>query len=360
MDPYQVWHDHWFGKDVFGQNQRYQNAGLIRRYLECQDCREAAVLVGTSLSENTTVTDLKEITGLNNAVRLLAKGSYPVEHKYMLTRALNSGRVKVLFWEIYRNYVTSNFDQFPNANSFPVHLYTKAKTDDFAYFLNHDLFRHSIKLALGRSDWISSTDSLNSWHNKALKNRNYQIWNSPEVLVNLKSTWEPMIVNWQKSEPQWLQDAPVFDQYIVPIVENYPEVQFVFFIPPVSLVRQTQDGPERLSAKLALRKKLAALATAHRNVSLYAFDDYQPLVSDMAYYKDPGHYTKGVDRWILERMADSDQRFSITSENVREYGSGLWQLVLDYVPTSSCETSLEICGIFDPNVLPQSTESKTL
>jgi len=158
---------------LYSTNQRYQNAGLIRRFLECDDCSNAVVITGTSVSENTTLVDLRETTGLGNAVRLIAKGSYPIEHWHMLHRALASGNVSILFWEIYKNYAMPEYDQFPSENTFPVHLYTKTIADDYPYALNHNVFESSIKMLMpkydpvadrgGRYSWSTGLGSLNSW-----------------------------------------------------------------------------------------------------------------------------------------------------------------------------------------------------
>jgi hypothetical protein len=121
----------------------------------------------------------------------------------------------------------------------------------------------------------------------------------------------------------------------------------VFFAPPVSLARRGQDLADRLSGELVLRQKLASLADASDNVSLYAFDLYLPLVSDMKYYKDEGHFTAEINRWLLERMMAKDPRFALNAKDVKAQGEKLWNLAINYRRRSSCVDSPETCGVFD-------------
>lgn len=357
MDPYRVWHDHGFGEELYSTNQRYQNAGLIRRFLECDDCKEAAVITGTSVSENTTLDDLHISTGLDNAVRLIVKGSYPIEHWHMLQRALASGNVSVLFWEIYRNYALPEFDQFPSEDTFPEYLYTKTITDDYPYVFNHSVFGHSAKLLLHRYDWIPemggsfdwSPDlaTLNSWQAKAVEKGLYQRWNSHEMFQILTDRTEPRLAQWRDTTPDWSQSAPVFERFIAPLVAAHPEVEFVFFTPPVGLPRHSEELGDLLSSQLVLWKKLAELADAKENVSMFGFDLHLPLVSDMAYYKDAAHYTAAVNRWMLERIMARDPRFMLTGLKVVPYGEQLWNLAIEHRPFSSCIDNPMDCGNLD-------------
>lgn len=351
IDPYQVWHDPWLRADAYSENQRYQNAGLIRRFLECDTCEPAAVVVGTSLSENMSTEDIRVTTGMSNAVRLLAKGSKPVEHWHMLSRALASGNVQIVYWEVYRNFVREDYDQTPSSQVFPRYLYTPSLYDDFPYLLNHTNFGNALELLLGLSDWSSVPDTLNSWHAEALENKRYKNWNDASMVSMATDRVAPRIAKWGDTEPQWDTPVPVYERYILPLVDAYPDVQFVFFYPPVSLIRHGEDIEGTLSGQLVLRLKLASLAAERANVEVFMFDDYKPIVTDMAYYKDPGHYMKGVDKWMLERMQADDERFVLRPETARKRLQLLWDDVVLHLPRSSCVATPAYCGRLQDAVL---------
>jgi hypothetical protein len=348
VDPYRAWHDSGFMKDLYSTNQRYQNAGLIRRFLECDDCSKAAVIVGTSLSQNTSIDDLNSATGLDNAVRLIAEGSYPIEHKYMLERALASGKVSVVFWELYRHYASPDYDQFPEHGTFPMHLYTKTRADDYPYLFNHSVFSSAAKQFTGGLNWSTDLGTLNSWHAEALATNRYPKNNRAESLELVGRMVEPRIAALQGSSPDWSTEVPVFEEYIVPLVTKYPEVDFIFFAPPISLARTKENLKTRLSGELVLRKKLADLANQQSSVSLYAFDLYMPVVSDMKYYKDTRHFTAAINKWMLQRMIAQDPRFAVSADAVVARGNALWDLIVEYYPTSTCTDIPETCGVFDP------------
>lgn len=344
IDPYQVWHDRWWGADLFGDNQRYQTAGLIRRYLECDGCDTAVALVGTSLSENTTNAELRELTGRANAIRLLAHGGYASEHAQMLKRALQSQKVDLVLWEVYRNYAILPADQPPRVADFPDFLYTRTVLDDGPYLFNNSVFKQSVLLLLGLSDWSSDRGQLNSWHAEALAKSRYAKWSGAELLQINTDRVAPRRQQWRGSRPDRTLSAPAFEQYIKPIVDAHPDVDFVFFAPPISPIRHGLNLGALLSRELVLREQLTALAAERLNVSMFAFDAYEPVVTDSAYYRDEAHYSPAVSRWMFERILAKDLRFAMTADNVHDYTEKVWQLAIEHVPASSCADTPAECG----------------
>ncbi|MEE4184300.1 MAG: hypothetical protein V2J12_00890 [Gammaproteobacteria bacterium] len=344
VDPYQVWHDRWWGPDLFGDNQRYQTAGLIRRYLECDACARAVALVGTSLSENTTDAELRTITGRPNAIRLLAHGGYASEHAQMLARALQSGKVDLVLWELYRNYAILPAEQPPRVADFPDFLYTRSVLDDAPYLFNNSVFKQSVLLLLGLSDWSTDPGQLNSWHAEAVAKSRYAKWSSDGMLQINRDRVAPRRQRWRGSRPDWSLSAAAFEHYLEPLVAAHPEIEFVFFAPPVSPVRHGLNLGALLSRELVLRDRLAQLAAQRPNVSLFAFDSYEPIVTDSGHYRDEAHYSPAVGRWMLERIVANDPRFVLTPANVRAHGEQVWRLAIEHEPRSSCTATPHWCG----------------
>jgi hypothetical protein len=347
-DPYRFWHDAGVAKGLYSENQRYQIPGLIRKFIECADCEDAVVVVGTSLSENTTLEHVRAASGNENVVRLIAHGSYPVEHELFLQRALASGNVSVVYWELYRNFVRDDFDRFPGKNVFPKYMYNNDWQDDHSYLLNHNVVADSISLLFDSTGWSDDLNGINSWEQTALDKDRYRSWSSEEMINILEARAVERATQWAGSSPDWSQSVPVFDRVIAPLVAQYPDVEFVFFAPPVSLLRHGGDIGESLSRQMVLRKQLAELGEDHANVTLFAFDHYYSIVSDMAYYKDSGHFAQAISRWMFERMAARDPRFIITTDNVVEHADWLWGQAISHKPYSSCAQQADQCGVFDP------------
>ena len=345
VDPYQVWHDRWWGADLYSDNQRYQTAGLIRRYLECDDCDKAVALVGTSLSENTTTNELLQLTGRRNAIRLIAHGGYASEHAQMLSRALQSNNVDLVLWEVYRNYATLPAEIPARVRDFPDFLYTRTLTNDGEYLFNNAVFKQSILLTTGLSDWTAGPGELNSWHQEALEKSRYAKWSGPQMLQVRIDRVAPRRDQWRGSQPDWTLSAEAFEQYIKPIVDAHPDVEFVFFAPPVSPVRHGVNLGERLSRELVLREALTELAAQRPNVEMYAFDGYEPVVTDSGHYRDDAHYSPAVGRWMFERILAQDPRFVMTPENIRGYSEEVWELAIEHVPASSCADAPQTCGL---------------
>ncbi|NND54127.1 MAG: hypothetical protein HKN56_04050 [Gammaproteobacteria bacterium] len=348
IDPYHVWHDNGPAAGRYSENQRYETPGHIRRYVECEDCGGATVLIGTSVSENTTLDDLRDATGNERAVRLIIEGSYPIEHRHVLQRALSSGNVDEVWWEIYRNYSLPEYAEFPGDGSFPTALYNNTLLDDHTYLLNHGVVMHGIRILTGSAELSDDVGTLNRWHEDAIDIARYQWWSEAETVRLISERVDPRLQEWAGTTPDPDHPAPAYDEFIVPFVEQWPDVRFRFYIPPVSLIRHGVGVGDLLAGELALRGRLAELAAQRDNVTLYAFDQYEPLVSDMAYYKDSGHYTASVNRWMLERMVAEDPRFIVTPDNVEAQRQWLWRNAVEHVPYSSCTDAPERCGVFDP------------
>jgi hypothetical protein len=346
-DPFRVWHDVGWAEDLYSKNQRYQNAGIIRRFLGCEDCADTVVMLGTSLSENTSLTDLRETTGHENVVRLLAMGSTPLEQKYTLEHALGTGNVSLVIWEVFRNYVLADYNQFPQNEAFPAYLYNSTVLDDSRYLFNHTAVSVAARLTLGITRRYRDLDAINSWHSDVVETGGYRRWNTPENIELMRDRVAPRIEKWAGTEPDWGQQVPVYEDYILPIVADNPDVRFVFFVPPVSLIQQGTDMGEVLSGQLVLRQKLAELAERRANASLFVFDAYEPLVADMAYYKDAKHFSQPVSRWVLEQMMAENELFQLQPAQIKDHGERLWSRTLNHVPFSSCESTPNTCGDFD-------------
>ena len=346
-DPYHVWHDAGPAAGIYSKNQRYETPGHIRRYLECADCGGASILIGTSVSENTTLTDLREATGNERAVRLVISGSYPLEQTITIRRALQTGNVSEVWWEIYRNYSLPEYNEFPDTGTFPEALYNDTVLDDHTYLLNHGVISYGINLLTGKAETSGDVGTLNRWHETAREAERYRWWNSAETVGLISQRVGPRLEEWGDT-PLPAHPAPVYEEFILPIVEEWPDVRYRFFIPPVSLIRHGVGVGDLLAGELALRKKLATLAAENDNITLYGFDQYEPLVADMAYYKDSGHYTATVNRWMLERMVAEDPRFIVTPGNVDAQREWIWRNAIEHVPYSSCTNAPERCGVFNP------------
>ena len=351
IDPYHVWSDTRIAADTYSANQRYETPGHIRRYLECDDCGGSTILIGTSVTENTTLRDLREATGNDRAVRLMIKGSYPIEQSMTLRRALNSGNVTEVWWEIYRNYSIPEYDEFPGEGTFPEALYNTRIWDDHSYLLNHSVVMRGLRMLLGTAATSGDIGTLDRWHERAVEADLYRRHSEAENIRLLSLRVEPRLAEWVGSAPNAAQPIPALNEFILPILNEWPEVRFRLFVPPVSLIRHGLGVGDLLSGELALRKALAELASQRDNVTLYAFDHYGPLVSDMAHYKDSGHYTATVNRWMLERMVADDPRFVVTPGNVAAHSEWIWKNAIEHSPYSSCTDVPDRCGVFDPALL---------
>ena len=55
-----------------------------------------------------------------------------------------------------------------------------------------------------------------------------------------------------------------------------------------------------------------------------------------------------INKWMLQRMIARDPRFAVSADTVVAKGNELWDLIVEYYPTSTCTDIPETCGVFDP------------
>ena len=141
VDPYHIYHKGFIKPVLFSTSERYQNAGLINSYLDGHD----AIIIGSSLSQNFDAEQVSRALGWKNTMRLTVNAStdeMPQEHLQVLDKALSTGQIRHVLWEIHPQYLWVKPEAlYTVSENFPAYLYNRNLLDDYRYVFNEDVVR---------------------------------------------------------------------------------------------------------------------------------------------------------------------------------------------------------------------------
>lgn len=270
--------------------EMYSNPGIAKHYTY------DAVMVGTSMIENTDVDICDELLGCN-MVRLPYSGGTTYNMKTILDVCFASGNnIKSVYWELdeFQLFGSATEPRYP----LPEYLYRMDHMQDLSYLLNLDIFYHyGMNNILGtlqgekqsaerRGETLTGSFSAES----ALDS-----YSRPEQATNIRSFFH-------SSLPEQI-DANISN--MTGLIQSHPETEFVFFMPPFSVLywdaeirngtfESTMDGVEYALAHLL----------EYENVQIYFYQGEEDIITDLDNYKDYSHYGPWINDLITQYISE--------------------------------------------------------
>jgi hypothetical protein len=313
LDPLQIFHSSWFVKDRYvPKYERFQNAGLIRRMLERDDCCDT-VIIGTSHSQNFLPSYVDKIFKAHGTLQLSLPGPLMTEQEIMHRKASQAGEIKRVIWDIHDPLAEDRVRQ-PNDSEilraspgkfFPLYLYDDNKFNDYLILASADTPARFIDQLLRGKPY----ETYQSWYGKA---KNF--FGRGEELGNANKGFTSKKIPGNND-----YTFPNIDQVLVSAISNHPEQEFFIFFPPYSRHFYAVMTQEEFSQLMAMRIKLAKEIEKYPNAKLFAFDDWTET-KDLDNYKDQdGHYSEEISKKIIDSLAAGKGRLraSGTDENIR-------------------------------------------
>lgn len=337
MDPLQIYHDPILFQGRYWHNARYQNAGLINRYLYRGENHDA-VIIGTSLMECMIPSRINATFGWSGTLNLAMSGSRPLEQNAVLRYALRSGKVKHVLWGI--NPLAYVFNDksvwWEPRYSFQEFLYNRNRFDDFCYLGSLDMVQYGCDILADPKFWRNDLDSLYAW--PIAMRAEFAEYNQPENLDRLRAKIAEAEAGQDWTAPPLETVYDTVDQVVTPLVREYPDVEFILFLPPYS--RQwyaQQEDVGIIRWWLGLQGYLAKALDGLPNARFFCYDTDPSVAPNLANYKDPYHFNPGAAEDMAARMARGEGR--LTSQNADEHVAALTELVRTYATQSDPSTA---------------------
>ncbi|WP_410770528.1 copper amine oxidase N-terminal domain-containing protein [Fontibacillus sp. BL9] len=303
---------------LFSGQQRYQNPGLAKNY------KYDMVIIGSSMTENFVPSEVGESLG-GNVLKLSTEGSTAKEQRMIANVAIGTGQVKKILWGL--DYFSLRENSVRDEQSFPFYLYDENKLNDYKYIFNVS----NVKQAFGalflpkdKYPQYRNLEKLNNWDA-------YAVYGADRVLTKWKEAWLSEQTT-SENEPSLDVVKQRFQDNILSLVKAHPEIEFVIYYPPYSVIRQQvwySLNPERFNNQLAMKKYMYEQFSAYDNVTIHDFQNDSSITYDLGVYKDLSHHSAGINQLIVQEIAAGTHL--VTGDNVDLNNSQLKQQVQSLV-----------------------------
>lgn len=306
FDPFFVFHKPFIHKNLgFDGTDRYQNAGLINSYLADPNEKIDTIIIGTSMSQNLPVEILKNEQGAN-ALKITLAGGKPKELAMLLHKALKTGRVKYVVWEIFKDYASDNPGLMHEKSPLPEFLYNDNAWDNWKYIFNNDVVEEALKAAIGKKKKRRPLNELYSWENKEA----FDKYSAPENIQKLKEKLRKSDLPIQKNDNSPALEFANIKQHILPFLKSNPDINFALFFPPIPYYSYALQGNTKFWHQMKMREFLLKETATMDNVHIHGFDT-ENWGSDLSNYMDDEHYSPLISAQILSKVKDGKNTLTI-------------------------------------------------
>jgi len=306
VDPLQLYHKPWFHKPVYWPEERYQNPGLAKNY------DYETIIIGSSMTENFFPSKVEEAIG-GKTMKLSLQGSYADEQHKTAKLALETGKPKTVLWGL--DYFALKKNKNKGRNAFPDYLYDNNFLNDFRYWFNYtpyDKLIQGLKRQI-RTGHVQGLEGLYNWNYLVTFGEDVTIRHYRKALVEEASYGE--------EDPLELVQAN-FTKYVLPLIRDYPEVKFLIYYPPYSVLRHVvwrETNPERYGYQQFMKEWMFEQFSRYPNVEVYDFQTEADWTYRLDYFKDLSHHHQDINTWIAQAIGRKDPKYLVTADNVRKF-----------------------------------------
>lgn len=333
IDPF-----HFFRKsDYYFTQQRFQNPGLAKH----QDYD--AVIIGDSITENITPKIAKKYFPDSNFLKLSIEGATLYEESLILQTAINSGKAQKVLWSL--PYLTFDYEvnEVKSDGAFPSYLYDTDLISTVRYLIDPIVLMTSIKLKLypeNNENITTDLEHLNVWSD-AIKRYSkedalgaYYQRLYMDGLIDSNGHWNEkaqadLIA---RNSNKFTKIKENIDQNLVKIIKENPNVQFIIYFPPLSVLNyKLCELNGELNNVLEGREYACKQLINVKNVQIYDFQHLAELTHNLNNYKDTLHFSTQVDAYILDSI--SSNKYHITDLSLLEKNNNsIKTQVTNYLP----------------------------
>lgn len=294
IDPYEIYKVPTIRKSLYAFSSHIK-AGLIKNR------NFDSIILGSSMTQNFITNEVEEKLHYKKVLKLSESGANISEIFTILNAALNTNKVKNVFMGV-------DIESFANLkNELPIYLYGDSPFLSLKYILNLNTTLDSI-VVLG-AVILYDENNIKFKYDKIFEWQ-YNIQESDFSSKNALKYYEQEktkvrnntnIIQTQKAQKENINK-------LAKIAQKNPNIKFIFFYPPYSVLFYKAMKEEALSSFLYIKNYFNQQMLSLKNVKIYDFQDIFKIVANLNFYKDTTHYHQKINTWILKQIEQDEYR----------------------------------------------------
>lgn len=312
IDPLMMFRDGSKTFSSFVYNQLYSAPG-VARHMDYD-----SVVTGSCMVGQFDVNEVNELFG-TDALKLTFNGATEKNIRTILDICYEKNPdLKTVFLSLDSFGAIDPADQ--TGYPLPEYMYELSPSSYATYLLNLDVFYHfGLKNVLGSlRGRKSGPTEIGPDHADGTYGARYVLGTGkpldPDSVVQTDTSM--YAVNTQDN----------LRENLLPIIEAHPETEFVFYLPPYSILYwEKQKAIGTLQPMVESMREVVGACLKYDNVRIYSFMWDQEYILDLDNYRDIMHFSSEVASRVLEGIGQ--ERGRLTQENYSEQLDGF----LDFV-----------------------------
>lgn len=320
----------------FTPETRCQDAGLLNSWLQDKSEDFDSILVGASTSENFLIPYINQKTPWKKTLSLTMVNMMPVEQNIVVKRAMDSGNVRHVFWEIlpmlHHPPNPMDFNSIANVDYFPAYLYNKSWLDDYRYIFNAFTFSGSMDVLTQESYFINDINKIRYWENHCetlhICDHYFQKEDIEKIQRDYVAPARHLLTEKDRKKILYRD----FDNFIYPVIKDNcnKNASIDLFFPPFSLLWFSQLPENDFYFELYLLRHAVEKTATCKNIRVFAFYNELWITADLSNYSDPKHFYGEIHNYIIDSIATNRNR--ITVSNIGEFEETMVKNLNAYQP----------------------------
>ena len=290
IDPFVHYHAPLFGLAAAETDERGQQIGVAKN----MDYDTA--IVGSSMSENLEAGWFDDGIIGNSTVKLCMQGAHFDDYSRLLNAALARPETKTVIISLDNYLILHNPEEYPT--TIPDYLENNDPSDDIYYLWNESVFWEFIpKFIINNFTHGFSAEGAYCWND---------MYRFDKYVA--RATYLPYRLLKEEAEEPYNAYYGYVDEFlsgITPYIEARPDVTFMFYSPPYSIMYWDDCILRgRLTAEICALNEVYSKLLEYDNVRIFYFQDNWDIITDLDNYKDYSHFSKEISHYIYECMRD--------------------------------------------------------
>ncbi len=300
IDPFVHFHAPYFGLANAETEERGQQIGVAK------NMSYDTAIVGSSMSENFEAGWFDDGVLGNSTVKLSMQGAHFDDYSRLLNVVLSKPETKRVIISLDNYLLLHNPAEHPT--TIPDYLENDDVTDDIYYLWNKSVaFVFLPQFIINNITEGFSADSAYCWAERYTFDR-----------YVARATYLPYRLMQQKEEEPFDTYFVYADEFLsgmTPYIEARPDVEFIFYSPPYSILYWDDCILRgRLTAEICVLNEVYKKLLTYDNVRAFYFQDEWDIITDLDNYKDYSHFSQDISYYLYECMREGKDEITEDTE----------------------------------------------